>query len=229
MTNAAAIGARMYSSTRLSQPPSRLDSEERRREQDGERLNEDVAPANVGELVRDRGFELLAPQCLHGACGHGERRARRAATDREQAWKPVGDEVEGRRSDAELGGDGVSRRAKGRVLGEREGARAEHSEKRAVAVAVDAGRRKERAEGEEERRCRAADQPTERAEHGREHGDEEPRFQEIERSGPALQRAMPRRRRPRSGRVEANPARARRSGSSNARTRRSATESGCGR
>ena len=40
--------------------PAHLD--ERRREQDDERLDEHVAPADVGELVRDRRFELLAAE-----------------------------------------------------------------------------------------------------------------------------------------------------------------------
>ena len=110
----------------------------------------------------DRRLELLAPERPQRSDRDCERRARRAATDGEEPRKAVVDEVELGRAHAELGRDLVGARAKHGILRQRERTRAEHSEKRAVAVAVDAGRGEQRAEREEERRRQAADQPAER-------------------------------------------------------------------
>ena len=147
-----------------------------RGEEDDERLDEDVAPSHVSELVRDRRLELLRAQRLQRPRGDSDRRARRPAADDEQPREPVGDDVQLRRADGELGGDGVGSRAQQRVLGERERPGAEHPEQCAVAVAVHTHRREKRAEAEEERGRPAADEPTEPTEQSCEKRDEEERL-----------------------------------------------------
>ena len=78
--------------------PARLD--ERRREQDGERLGEDVEAAHVGELVRDDRLELLAADDPQQAGRDGERGAAGPATDDEGPREAVVDQAELRRRDA---------------------------------------------------------------------------------------------------------------------------------
>ena len=131
---------------------ARLD--ERRGEEHDEGLDEHVAPAYVGELVGDRRLELLGrsacrrPSRRRASSSSGRGRRRRAGESRR-------DEVQLRRADSELAATlSAVERSEG-ILGERERTRPEHPEQGAVAVAVDAGRREQRAEPEEQRRRRA--------------------------------------------------------------------------
>ena len=159
--------------------PAHLD--ERRREQDDERLDEDVAPADVGELVRDRRVELLPPERPQRADGDCERGARGPAPDGEEAREAVVDEVELRRAYAELRGDLIGAGAEHGILGEGERAGAEHSEKRAISVPVHGRRGEQRAEREQECRSDSSDEPAQTAERCREDRDESQCLQEVQR------------------------------------------------
>ena len=90
--------------------PDSAQLDERRREQDDERLHEHVASAHVRELVSDRGLELLAAERAECTERDRERRARRATPDGEESREAVVDQVQRWGSHAELGRDLVGSR-----------------------------------------------------------------------------------------------------------------------
>ena len=181
--------------------PAGLD--ERRREEDGERLGEHVEAADVRELVRDHRLELLAADDPQEAGRHGERRAAGPASDDEGPREAVVDQAELRRSDVQLGGDAIGRRAQERVLGERERPRVEHAEQRPVAEPVDGDRGAEGAEREQRRAPFAADQPADAGRERREEPDQDEGLEEVRRDPaahyPSSSRSSPSLSSPRGG------------------------------
>ena len=116
----------------------------------------------MGELVGDDRVELLAAGDAQQPGRDDERGATRAAPDDERPREAVVDQAELRRLDLELRGEPVGRRAQQRILGERERARVEHPEQRAVTEPVDRDRGAQGTEREQRRASLPADQPAER-------------------------------------------------------------------
>ena len=135
----------------------------------------------MGELVGDDRVELLAAGHAQQAGRDDERGATGAAADDERPREAVVDQAELRRHDLELRGEAIRGRPQQRILGERERARVEHPEQRAITEPVDRDRSAEGTEREQRRASLPADQPAEAARESSEEGDQEERLEEVRR------------------------------------------------
>ena len=149
-------------------------------EHDGGGLRQDVPATDVRELVRDHGLELGGRQRTEQAGGERDRRAGRPAPRGERARIPVGNQVELRRHDAELGRERIHRRAQQRVLGERVLPGAEHPEERSIGIRVHGERGEQGAEHEHGRRLRPAERPAQRAEEPGQDRDHQPPLGDVQ-------------------------------------------------
>ena len=185
----------------------------------------DVALPHMRELVREHALELGRAAARAARCVKRERRAARPAAGGESAREAVGDQVQLRRLDAELGGE-RARRSSGESGSSASATRGRRACRAARGPRTSRRRRGEqRAEDEERREPEAAEQPAERRRTPR---DEQRRaasaLQEVPRGGEPQRYALAEvvACRPRRGRAAASRAPARRSGSSSGATRRSA-------